>query len=70
MKESSAGVVLFVILMPQVSLVKVRSRKGSDDFSPFLVDQSGEFSVVSRFHRLAYDDLFKFWSSVCRIMVV
>lgn len=62
MKESSAGVVLFVILMPQGSLVKVRSRKGSDDFSPFL--------VISRFHRLAYDDLFKFWSSVCRIMVV
>lgn len=28
MKESSAGVVLFVILMPQGSLVKVRSPKG------------------------------------------
>lgn len=38
MKESSAGVVLFVILMPQGSLVKVRSPKGLDDFSPFLVD--------------------------------
>lgn len=38
MKESSAGVVLFVILMPQGGLVKVRSRKGSDGFSPFLVD--------------------------------
>ena len=37
-KESSAGVVLFVILMPQGGLAKVRSRKGSDDFSPFLVD--------------------------------